>query len=600
MSGRGTNPNSHIDKGLRKGRLNITKEQSMAEKQEDNLIDWCTFYRRNIHRFIEHYFGIQLHFYQKIMIYLMNTCPLVVLLCSRAVGKSWITALYCCAVCVLYPGSKVVATAKRKKTVELLIKEKIEKELMKSSPNLAREIKKISTSNNNVEVIFHNGSTFVVSPCNDDARGQRATVLIVDEFRQCDKTILDSVFSPMEIKRQPPFSMLPEYEHLKEEPREIYLSSAYYKSHWMWGLIKEAILGIYDGTSVCISMDYAVSVKHGIRSTTQMKKEKKKMSPIVFDMEYNNLMAGGTENQFYSFELVSQAQKIKKAWYPMPLEDWASNKKTWFGDIKKQNGEIRLVSMDIAMMSTKKGKTANDLSVVKCIRVLPNGNKYERQEVYTETIEGIDIDNQAIKVRRIMKFFQADYFVFDAREFGINLTDSMAKTLYDEDLDIEYPPIKVMNNEDLADRCRNDIAEPIMWAFMGTAESNHKMHTAMLGALMDKKYKMLISQVSCKEEYLAEKKEYVTGNVNQKSLYELPYIHSDLTVNEMINLSKDYVKGSLVKLKEPRNGLKDKYMTSAMANLFVQEELEVKLTEKRNSKWDCKRSLKFRSPRIGY
>lgn len=261
MSGRGLNPNSHIDKGLRKGRLNIAKEQSMAEKQEENLIDWCTFYRRNIHRFVEHYFGIQLHLYQKIMIYLMNTCPLVVLLCSRAVGKSWITALYCCAVCVLYPGSKVVATAKRKKTVELLIKEKIEKELMKSSPNLAREIKKISTSNNNVEVIFHNGSTFVVSPCNDDARGQRATVLIVDEFRQCDKTILDSVFSPMEIKRQPPFSMLPEYEHLKEEPREIYLSSAYYKSHWMWGLIKEAILGIYDGSSVCISMDYAVSVK---------------------------------------------------------------------------------------------------------------------------------------------------------------------------------------------------------------------------------------------------------------------------------------------------------------------------------------------------
>ena len=72
MSGRGLNPNSHIDKGLRKGRLNIAKEQSMAEKQEENLIDWCTFYRRNIHRFVEHYFGIQLHLYQKIMIYLMN------------------------------------------------------------------------------------------------------------------------------------------------------------------------------------------------------------------------------------------------------------------------------------------------------------------------------------------------------------------------------------------------------------------------------------------------------------------------------------------------------------------------------------------------
>ena len=80
---------------------------------------------------------------------------------------------------------------KRKHTVELLIKEKIEKELIKSSPNLQREIKKISTSNNNVEVQFWNGSTFVVSPANDDARGQRATLLIVDEFRQCDKTVLN-------------------------------------------------------------------------------------------------------------------------------------------------------------------------------------------------------------------------------------------------------------------------------------------------------------------------------------------------------------------------------------------------------------------------
>ena len=81
------------------------------------------------------------------------------------------------------------------------------------------------------------------------------------EFRQCDKTILDSVFSPMLIKRQPPFTFKPEYEHLKEEPREIYLSSAWYKSHWMWNLIKEAILGIYDGSSVVLCMDYAISVK---------------------------------------------------------------------------------------------------------------------------------------------------------------------------------------------------------------------------------------------------------------------------------------------------------------------------------------------------
>ena len=598
--GKGMNVNSHIDNGLRKNRLNIVKEQDLTEQFEDKLIDWCTFYRRNIHRFVEHYFGIRLHLYQKIMLYLMNLTPVAVLLCSRAVGKSFITALYACAVCVLYPNSKVVATAKRKKTVELLIKEKIEKELMNFSPNLRREIKKINTSNNNTEVIFYNGSSFTVSPANDDARGQRCTILIVDEFRQTNKEVIDSVFSPMEIQRQTPYLMNPKYEHLREEPRELYLSSAYYKSHWMWQTVKDAIIGSYDGSSICINMDYAISIKHNIRSVNQMRKEKQKMSSLVFDMEYNNIMVGGSSNQYYSFDLISQAQKVKRAWYPMPFEDFANNKRTWFGDIKKQDGEIRVVSLDIAMMATTKNKSANDLSVIKCIRALRNGDKYERQEVYTETMEGVDIDTQAVKVRRIMMFFEADYLVFDARTYGINLTDSMAKTLYDEDLDIEYAPISVFNNNDLADRCKNPNASPIMWAFMGTAESNHKLHTSMLGALMDKKYKLLISDVSCKEEYLGEKKEYISSTMEQKAIYELPYIHSDLTLNEMINLRKEFISGGRISLVEPRNGLKDKYMTSAMGNLFIQEELEVKLTEKTEKTFDVNRAMRFRKPKTHY
>lgn len=79
------------------------KEKDYKNSFDDTIIDWTTFYRRNIHRFVEHYFGIKLHFYQKIILYLMHKSPLVVLLCARAVSKSFITALYACAVCVLYP-----------------------------------------------------------------------------------------------------------------------------------------------------------------------------------------------------------------------------------------------------------------------------------------------------------------------------------------------------------------------------------------------------------------------------------------------------------------------------------------------------------------
>ena len=149
----------------------IKKQKDLQKEFEENIIDWCTFYRRNIHRFIEHYFGINLHFYQKILVYLMNIYPLVVVICARAISKSFITALYACAVCVLKPNSKVLVEKKKKKQAGLLISEKIEKELMVMSPNLRREIKKISTGQNAIEVVFKNGSSFIASCAGEQSRG---------------------------------------------------------------------------------------------------------------------------------------------------------------------------------------------------------------------------------------------------------------------------------------------------------------------------------------------------------------------------------------------------------------------------------------------
>ena len=89
----------------------IKKQKDLQKEFEENIIDLCTFYRRYIHRFIDHYFGINLHFYQKILVYLMNIYPLVVVICARAISKSFITALYACAVCVLKPNSKVLVAS---------------------------------------------------------------------------------------------------------------------------------------------------------------------------------------------------------------------------------------------------------------------------------------------------------------------------------------------------------------------------------------------------------------------------------------------------------------------------------------------------------
>lgn len=395
------------------------------------------------------------------------------------------------------------------------------------------------------------------------------------------KEIIDSILSPTEIIRPAPYTQKKEYRHLQEEPREIYLSSAFYKSHWMWSLVKDSIVGAYTKNEkerkICFCTDYELTIHHGIRSKAQLRRERSKMDSLTFDMEYNNIMIGGSSSQYYSYELVSASQVLKKAFYPKTLEEYFDSKRKRLGDIKKQKGEIRILSMDIAM-SESTDKTKNDFSVIKCIRALPMNNKYERQEVYTEAFEGVDIDTQAIRVRQIADDFDMDYFVFDARTYGTNLVDSMAKILYDEERDKEYEPWKVMNNDVLARRCKNTNAIPCMWAFIGSADNNHALHTQMLGALKDGKYKMLISHMKCKEEYLMDKKEYELGTFDDKARYEHTYIYSDLTLNEMINLNKEFIQGGKIKLVEPSTGTKDKYITSGMGNLFIQEELETQLT----------------------
>ena len=299
-----------------------------------------------------------------------------------------------------------------------------------------------------------------------------------------------------------------------------------------------------------------------------MLREKKKLDSTTFDMEYNNLMLGGSDKQYFSYELVSSCQKLKRAWYPKTQTEYIENKKNRLWDIPKQSGEIRIIGMDVALSASTK-KTKNDNSVIKGVRALVNGENYERQEVYTESFEGKDSTLQAIRVRQVMEDFQADYLVLDCLGAGLNVLDDLGKVLYDEERDKEYIPIKCFNNSDLADRCKNNNALPIVYGMRASADINHEMHMGVHGALTKGKLKFLISNLSCREQYLDKKKEYELASPQEKARLEIPYLQSDFTLNEMINLETEYIGGTKIKLIEPSTGTKDRYIASGYINYFI-------------------------------
>lgn len=61
----------------------VLESKSKDEQLRDKMKLWTTFYRLNIHRFIEHYLGVELFLFQKILMYFMNINTYFMLTASR-------------------------------------------------------------------------------------------------------------------------------------------------------------------------------------------------------------------------------------------------------------------------------------------------------------------------------------------------------------------------------------------------------------------------------------------------------------------------------------------------------------------------------------
>ena len=201
---------------------------------------WCSYYRANPHRFAMDYLHLDLRLFQKILLVMMNISTTFIYIASRGQGKTFLCAVYICTRCILYPGTKVcIASGTRGQALGVL--EKIIRELKVRSAELANEIDDRETKMNgaNAVVVFKNGSYAKVVTASDSARGNRANILIVDEFRLVLKDTIDTILRKfLSSVREPDYSELTkkekEIEMLKEENQSIFLSSGYFQDHWSY------------------------------------------------------------------------------------------------------------------------------------------------------------------------------------------------------------------------------------------------------------------------------------------------------------------------------------------------------------------------------
>lgn len=104
--------------------------------------------------------------------------------------------------------------------------------------------------------------------------------------------------------------------------------------------------------------------------------------PVAWLMEMEALWFGESEKAFFKFDDLHKNRKLGKANYPLDVLQMINDKT--FATEKKAKGELRMVTADIATMQGN----ANDASAFFVLKLIPTKNGYERQVVYSESIEG--------------------------------------------------------------------------------------------------------------------------------------------------------------------------------------------------------------------
>lgn len=258
----------------------------------------------------------------------------------------------------------------------------------------------------------------------------------------------------------------------------------------------------------------------------------------------------------------------------------------------KQNGEVRILSADIALMSSRKNN--NDATAIFVNQLTPTkAGRYTSNIVYADTCEGLRTDDQALVVRKLFDEYNCDYLVLDTNGLGLGVYDCLARDIVDPDTGEIYPAISCCNNVEMASRCTVIGAEKVIWAIKASAQFNSDCAFLLREAFRSGRIRLLLTEYDA-EEALEELRGYSSLQAAERLQLQLPYIHTTLLIDELTKLQHEEAGGK-VKIFEKSGMRKDRY-SSLSYNYYVATQLESKISKRYNISAQSTESFVIKPP----
>lgn len=554
-------------------------EQDKAQKLMDTVAWYCAYYRANPQRYVSEVLGIHLKVFQKIILYAMMHNNFVMYLAARGQGKTYLTALFCVVRCILFPGTKiVVSSGTLKQANEVLLK--IQDDFMKQSAILRTEIEKCNIGQNDSSIYFKNGSWIKARTSSQNSRSARANCIVVDEFRMVDIEIINTVLRKfLTSPRHPNYLNKPEYAHLAERNKEIYMSSCWLKSHWSWEKAQAYTLAFFDDAKkyFITGLPYQVSVMENLLSADQIMDEMSEsdFNPLSFQMEMECMWFGDTDGSLFKFDELDKRRKIKNVFYPLKFYN------DRFTIPSLSPTEERILSVDVALMASSKKKKNDASAIFINTAIQADATTYNANMVYAESFEGLTTDELGIIVMRYFYKYKCTQLVLDTNGIGLGVYDFICKDQYDSETGETYRALMCCNDPDMAMRCKVKDAKKVVWSVKATSAFNNEICVLLRNGIQNGKINFPVKEQGIEDIIKENYKGYAKLSAIDQTFIKMPYVQTTMSIFELIKLDHE-IKNGQIKVKEISGMRKDRYSSIAY-NYWCMCQLELKLKPKQQT-----------------
>ena len=372
---------------------------------------------------------------------------------SRGYGKTWLTALCCIAMGVLYPGSLIAVVSGTAEQATLIVK-KIQDYFIRN-PEIMREIqcdghRPVQLSRNKGICTLKNGSK-IESYSVGTMRGNRAKIMVIDESPEVKADDLDAVIGPVRNTKRD----VCHQRGIADYPsKTISITSACLKSNYFYSMFVSALRDFAKGStgSFACALDYRSAARVGITDMEFFRKEQRKMPEAKFAMEYGSIFVGAESGSMFPYDLTEGCRTLRQVEYAQP----------------SGSSSDYVIGVDLATSTDRKADNAV-ICVIK-LADMENG-AYLKKLVYLRSYHGKRLDALAEEVRRTFsRFPRTTRIVFDHRGLGDAFPQFLAQPWIDPESGKEYPPWTLDDERTIIHN-----AVPILRSVKASAQINQQL-----------------------------------------------------------------------------------------------------------------------------